>query len=156
MSTISSSIVCRSPRILERFRVHPGGEREAATWLAYDPDTGEPHLVAQHLWQDTAGLVPACLRVCVNDNGERFVWCIEVRLLSESDSMPNVELMMAGTAEHLWCIPRNVGGSYEVLAPGEIPEPAWGEFNFIDTLQEAFRDRVVTSNNHPFITITKR
>ena len=156
MSKTAAPIMCRSPRVFERFRVHPGGERGTATWLVYDPDTGEPHLVAEHLWQDTASLVPACLRVSVNDSGERFVWCIDVRPPKASCGMPNVELLVAGTAEHLWCMPRPAWGSFEMLAPGAIPEPAWEGFDFLNTLQEAFGGRVVTSSNHPFITITKR
>lgn len=149
MRTPKIPIVCRRPRVGERFRVHPGAERRAATWVAYDHDTGEPHLVAEHLWSGTAGLVPVCLRACVNDRGERFVWCIGVGPPPASYGGPNAELLLADTAERFWCTPRPVWGSFETLAPGVIPEPAWDSFDFITALNEAFKGRVVTSASNP-------
>ena len=151
MSTPPTLIVCRRPRVGERFRVHPGGERHAATWVAFDPDTGEPHLVAEHLWKDTVGLAPVCLRACVNDRGERFVWCIGIGSPSAAIGGPNVELLMADAAQRLWCVPGAAWGSFETLAPGAIPEPAWEGFDVGGAIYEAFEGRVVTSADHPVL-----
>ena len=149
-------IVCRRPRVGERFRVHPGGERHAATWVAFDPDTGEPYLVAEHLWQDTVGLAPVCLRACVNDRGERFVWCMGIGPPSAAIGGPNVELLMADAAQRLWCVPGAVWGSFETLAPGAIPEPAWEGFDFIDALHEAFEGRSIDKADHPVLVGLRR
>ena len=149
MRTPKIPIVCRRPRVGEHFRVHPGGEHRAATWAAYDRDTGDPPLVAEYLWKDTAGLVPTCLRACINDGGEQFVWAIAVGPPPASYGGPNAELLLADTAERLWCTPRPVWGSFETLAPGVIPEPAWDGFDFITALNEAFKGRVVTSASNP-------
>ena len=151
MSGFPSKSVCRKPRVGERFRVHPGGERQAATWVTYDRDTGEPYLVAESLWRDHSGLVPVCLRACENDRGDRFIWCIAIGP-GLAGGGPNPELLLADTAEHMWCSPRPVLGSFETLAPGEIPEPAWEGFDFVDAAQQAFRGRVITSSHHPLLS----
>ncbi len=151
MKTPKIPIACRRPRVGERFRVYPGGERRAATWVAYEPNTGDPHLVAEYLWKDTAGLVPTCLRACVNDGGEQFVWAIAVGPPPAACSGPNVELLMADTAESLWCRLRPAWGSFETLAPGSIPEPAWAGFDFLALLHGAFGDRVIASVDHPVL-----
>jgi hypothetical protein len=154
MSTTTPSIVCRRPRVGERFRVHPGGERLAATWVAYDRDTGQPYLVAESLWRDRSGLVQVCLRACENDRGERFIWCVAIGP-GLTGGGPNPELLLADTAEGLWCSPRPVWGSFETLAPGEIPEPAWAGFDFIAAVHQAFRGRVITSSTHPILATNR-
>lgn len=151
MSGFPSKSVCRRPRVGERFRVHPGGERRAATKVAYDPDTGEPFLVAEHLWQSKPGLAVACLRACVNDCGFRFMWCIGIGPRSAAIGGPNVDLLMADTAERHWCMPRPAWGSFETLAPGVLPEPAWESFDFLDALHEAFEGRVINTADHPIL-----
>jgi hypothetical protein len=155
VNTTTSGIVRRRPRVGELFRVHPGGERRAATWVAYDHDTGEPYLVVESLWRDHSGLVPVCLRACENDRGERFIWCIAIGQALAGGG-PNPELLLADTAERMWCSPRPVLGSFETLAPGVIPEPAWDSFDFLDAIHEAFEGRVVTSADHPILIELRR
>ena len=154
MSSTTPSIVCRRPRVGERFRVHPGGERRAATLVAYDRGTGEAYLVAQSLWQDGSGLAPVYLRACENDHGERFIWCVAIRP-AFTDGSPQPELLLADTAERRWCSPRPACGSFEMLAPGAIPEPAWEGFDFIDAVDQAFRGRIITSSNHPLLAANR-
>jgi hypothetical protein len=149
MSSTTSTIVCRAPRVFEPFRVRPGGERRAATLVAYDPSTGEPHLVTESLWHGTPGLIRACLRACVSGSGERFIWCIPFGAACSGG--PHPELLMADTAEHLWVTRQPACGSFEVLAEGTPAEPGWEDFDFLDALHEAFRGRLIASDDHPVL-----
>lgn len=148
--------VCRRPRVGERFRVHPACERLAPTCVAYDPDTGEPFCVAEYLWGGTVGLVPVRLRACVNDRGERFVWCIGIGPPAPSCGGPNVELLMADTAKRTWCVPGAAWGSFETLAPGAIPEPAWEGFDVGGAIYEAFEGRSIDKADHPVLVGLRR
>jgi len=118
--------------------------------VAYDRDTGGAYLVAESLWRDHTGLVPVCLRACENDRGERFIWCVAIGP-GLTGGGPNPELLLADTAERTWCSPRPVLGSFETLAPGSIPEPAWDGFDFLALLHGAFGDRVIASEDHPVL-----
>jgi hypothetical protein len=124
--------------------------------VAYDPDTGEPFRVAEYLWGGTVGLVPVRLRACVNDRGEWFVWCIGIGPPSAAIGGPNAELLMADAAQRLWCVPGAAWGSFETLAPGAIPEPAWEGFDFIDALHEAFEGRSIDKADHPILVRLRR
>jgi hypothetical protein len=44
-------------------------------------------------------------------------------------------------------------GAYEIIeAPGQIPDPEWPvEYNFRDLLRIGFRDRIISSFNHPVL-----
>lgn len=149
MSNATSTIVCRPPRVFESLRVRPGGERRAATWVAYDPSTGELHLVTEALWRSTPGLAEACLRACVNGSGKRFIWCVS--LGRARGGGPSPELLMADVAEHLWVTPLPPQSSRGAAAEFTPAEPEWKDFDYLAALHEAFRGRLITSGDRPLL-----
>ena len=43
-------------------------------------------------------------------------------------------------------------GAYEIFeAEGKIAEPEWPEYSFLDLLRIGFRDRIISSFDHPVL-----
>ena len=153
MSQAMSSIQCRNPRQGESFRVHAGPERERCMPMVRDPDTGELHVVDVTPWTKVPKAFLACLRVCINSEGTRFLWCIEITDGVREARTLEAEWTLACMAEDFWyetvLVPSS--GACVIADSCVFPAPVWGTFDFENLVREAFAGRIIESLNHPLI-----
>lgn len=146
----------RPPYAGEWFRVKPGDERWASTLVLRDAGTGYVYLVRSELWPALgAKLVPVCLRAWTNPTGRLAVWPIGLPAL---EGGPEVVLgsacVVAAVAERKWCCLRNAPDAPGVILSTRkegLPEPEWPDVPFLDILELAFHNRLITSLAHPVI-----
>lgn len=157
MNTTLPPIACRSPRADEWFRVKPGPESHFNTPMLRDPSSGEWYLVAGQLWSRLADrLAWVCPRLCVNHDGEMFVWPVPTPPPRRSGAAPWRETagVLASLAERWWCrVVADEAAQRYVVSTMEgddaPPPPIWPADDFVDVLYAAFRDRLITSEDHP-------
>lgn len=159
MSTTMPPIACRSPRPDEWIRVKPGPESRFNTPVLTDPSSGELYLVVGQLWPRLAGrLAMVCPRLCVNHDGEMFVWPVPTPTLGRGGAAPWREAagVLASLAEMRWCcvVADEAAGQYVVSTLKDAhaaPPPAWPADDFLDVLQAAFDGRIIASEDHPLL-----
>jgi hypothetical protein len=157
MNTTLPPINCRSPRPDEWIRVKPGAESRFNTPVLRDPTSGELYLVVGQLWPRLADrLAMVCPRLCVNHDGEMFVWPVPTPTPGRGGAAPWRETagVLASLAEMQWCrvVSDEAAGQYVVstLKDNDAPPPpTWPEFDFLDVLQAAFQGRYIVSDDHP-------
>lgn len=149
----------RKPTRQEFFRVHPAAEYRAdlaVITLREDSDS-ETYVVAGN--DLMAELVDETKNVtvftCINRSGVTFLWPIP---LPPADGRINEWHRSAreGAAEAVngWVkLTANRGlNGYEItVATGIKTAPAWREESFQELVKVAFRDRIITSLDHPVI-----
>ena len=159
MSTTLPPIVCRSPRADEWIRVKPGPESRFNTPVLRDPSSGELYLVIGQLWQRLADrLVMVCPRLCVNHDGEVFIWPVPTPTSGRGSAAPWRETagVLASLAEMRWCriVADEAAGQYVVstLKDDDAPSPpTWPVDDFLDVLHAAFHGRLIASEDHPLV-----
>jgi len=157
MSTTLPPIACRCPRPDEWIRVKPGPESRFNTPVLRDPSSGDLYLVVGELWPRLAGrLAMVCPRLCVNHDGEVFIWPVPTPTSGRGGAAPWRETagVLASLAEMRWCrvaVDEATGQCVvSTLQDDEAPPPPfWPEDDFLDLLHAAFRERLITSDDHP-------
>jgi hypothetical protein len=95
------------------------------------------------------------LLTAINAQGVLFLW--PIRTLtgnSKADKWNQSALEAASLATKKWVrvmADMTVGGYVTREALGQLPDPKWPETPFGELLRLAFRDRLVTSLNHPIL-----
>jgi len=159
MSTTLPPIVCRSPQADEWIRVKPGPESRFNTPVLRDPSSGELYLVVGQLWPRLADrLTMVCPRLCVNHDGEMFVWPVPTPTPGRGGAAPWRETagVLASLAEMRWCriVADEAAGQYVVstLKDDDAPSPpTWPADDFLDVLHAAFHGRLISSEDHPLV-----
>ena len=159
MSRTQPPIACRSPRTAEWIRIKPGPEGLLNTAVLRHPYSGELYLVSGHLWPRLAGrLAMVCPRLCVNHDGEMFVWPVPTPTPGRSGAAPWRETagVLASLAEMRWCrvVADEAARQYVVSTLKDDdapPPPTWPADDFLDVLHAAFRGRLIASENHPLV-----
>ena len=159
MKTTPPSIACRCPRPDEWIRVKPGPESRFNTPVLTDPSSGELYLVVGQLWPRLAGrLAMVCPRLCVNHDGEMFVWPVPTPTLGRGGAAPWRETagVLASLAEMRWCrvVADEAAGQYVVSTLKDDdapPPPTWPADDFLDVLHAAFHGRLIASEDHPLV-----
>jgi hypothetical protein len=154
--SITDPVEVRPPCAGEWFRVKPGDERRASTLALRDAGTGCVYLLPRELWPALgATLVPVCLRAWTNLTGRLAVWPIGLPTLEGGPELTlGPTCVVAELAEMKWCRLRNALHGQGVILSTQregLPEPEWPDVSFIDIVELAFRDRLITSLDHPVI-----
>ena len=125
--------------------------------IANDQLRHRPHVHFEHLG-DVLGseyLSPRMLMTAINRQGTLFLW--PVRLPGADGKIDTWSRSAMDAAEYAtkqWVrVQSNMSlGAYEVLAAtADLPEPEWPATDFRELLRVAFRDRHITSADHPVI-----
>jgi hypothetical protein len=116
----------------------------------------EDYLVRPEILPELTGeVVYKTIFTAINRQGVVFLW--PVRLPAPEDrksAWPRSLREAAEMAMEKWLrVKANMSlGAYEItLAPGEIAEPTWPELSFQELVRIAYRDRMITSLDHPVV-----
>ncbi len=153
---VLTTVPCRKPNRQEFVRVRPGQEWRLETGMFEDKVNRDFYLVQRHLWAELLGEVsPVALFLAINRQGDVFLWPTKFPGADgRSNSWNESALAAARLAETRWVrVAANMpGGVYDVFeAAGNLSEPEWPELSFAEILKLAFRDRFITSVDHPVI-----
>jgi hypothetical protein len=152
------SIPTRKPDKAWFIRVHPSDAYQLNTCVIELKEDRETYLVSQELWPALAGettFSPRAIFTAMNRQGVPFVW--PVRLPGSDgklDEWSRTALEAAEMAKRDWCrVTANMNlGAYEVWqALGELPKPTWPGMTLQEILRIAFRDRYISSLDHPVL-----
>jgi hypothetical protein len=139
-------------------RVHPSADYRLAT-AVLDPDDGtrEIYLVAPQLRPALVGeptLKPVLLATAIDRQGVLFLWPAGLpkgdRDYDAWSSMRQaIDLAARRWVRVVWS---DGLGAYEVsYAASELGEPEWPDLKFPDILRIAFKERFITSLDHPVL-----
>lgn len=139
-------------------RVRPEAAYRLSTFVVELKEDAETYLVDPDLWSELAGettFSPRMLMTAINRQGTLFLW--PVRLPGADGKIDTWSRSAMDAAEYAtkqWVrVQSNMSlGAYEVLAAtADLPEPEWPTTDFRELLRVAFRDRHITSADHPVI-----
>jgi hypothetical protein len=137
-------------------RVHPSPDYREHFPIIELKGEREEYLIASQLVPELTGeFVTKTLFTAINRQGAVFLW--PVRLPDADGKQIEWWRSMREGAElamESWVrIKANMGlGAYEIfVAEGCIRQPIWPDINYQELIRLAFRDRLITSLNHPVI-----
>ena len=151
-----TTVPVRKPNPQDWVRVHPGSEYRENFPLIELKDEREEYVVAASLVPELVGeFVSKTLYTTVNRQGVVSLWPVR---LPDSDGREMEWHRSAREAAELamnrWvrCKANRSLGAYEIFqAEACIAEPAWPDLTFQQIIRIAFRDRLITSMDHPVI-----
>jgi hypothetical protein len=136
-------------------RSRPGAEWRMRVAMIVRKEEGESYVVHPGLAADLPNdVVNFQLVTAINRHGTVFLWRIRMPNSTRQDTWADSEIEACALAETRWLrMTANMsGGAYEVFeATGNLPDPEWPEETFEQLFRLAFRDRVITSIDHPVI-----
>jgi hypothetical protein len=152
---IMSRVPVKKPDKQVFFRAHPSDKVE--TYVIEDKENRETYYVAPEIRDEIVaqGLHrPVLLARVITRQGINMLWPIGLSVDGRSNSWHETAHEARRMAEKNWIrIVANMDlGGYDVfkaLAP--IDEPDWSKMTFQELLEVAFRDRVVSSFDHPVL-----
>jgi hypothetical protein len=153
---ILRTVPVRKPNKQDFVRVHPDPNYRADLPLIVLKEDREEYVVTQALVPDLLGEVAfMTIFTAVNRQGVAFLWPVP---LPSADGRHNEwhrsQREAAELAMTTWLrVKANMSlGAYEIVAAETIrAEPAWPDVSFQELIRLAFRDRVITSFDHPVI-----
>ena len=150
------TVPIRKPGRQDFVRVHPDQTYRLETAVLELKEERETYLVDPSLWHELPGeVVPKVLFTTINRQGVLILW--PVRLPGEDgrhDQWNQSALMAAEMAQSRWIrLAANMGlGAYDVFeAVSGLPDPEWPDIAFEEILRVAFKDRFITSLDHPVV-----
>jgi hypothetical protein len=151
-----TTVPVRKPNPQDWVRVHPDPEMRANFPLIELKDEREEYVVAGPLVAELVGeFVSKTLYTTVNRQGVVSLWPVR---LPDTDGREmewhRSAREAAETAMGRWvrCKANRSLGAYEIFeAQSCIAEPAWPDLDFQQIIRIAFRDRLITSLDHPVI-----
>jgi hypothetical protein len=153
---ILTTVPVRKPNKQDFVRVHPTPEFREPFAVIELKDDRERYLITP----DIAAAFPAefvteMLYTAINRQRVVFLWPVR---LPASDGRVNPWHSSAQQAAELamecWIrvISNTSLGAYEIMkAPGNFPDPEWPEYTFHELLKIGFRDRIISSADHPVL-----
>jgi hypothetical protein len=150
------TVPVRKPNPQEFVRVHPDAEHRGDFPIIELKEDREDYLITAALVPELAGEFKAkTLYTAVNRQGVVFLWPVP---LPPADGRQNewhrslregAEIAMKQWVRVKANLPL---GAYEMfVAESVMYEPAWPDLPFADILRIAFRDRLITTLDHPVI-----
>lgn len=139
-------------------RVHSDEAFRLQTAVIELKEDRETYLVAAELWPQLAAeatFSPRLLTTAINRQGVLFLW--PARLPGHDgrlDEWSRSALEAMRLAQSGWVrIAANMSlGAYEVFtSSADLPEPIWPDINFAEILKIAFKDKLITSFDHPVL-----
>jgi hypothetical protein len=151
-----TTVPARRPHPQEFIRVHPAPEYRADFAVIDLKDEGENYLVRPETLPDLAGeIVYKTLFTAINRQGVLFFWPVR---LPAPDDRPMEWWRSAREAAELamgrWVrIKANRAlGAYEItVAENPVADPVWPELSYQELVRISFRERMITSVDHPVI-----
>ena len=151
-----TTVPVRKPNPQDWVRVHPGSEYRENFPLIELKDEREEYVVAATLVPELVGeFVSKTLYTTVNRQGVVSLWPVR---LPDPDGREMEWHRSAREAAELamnrWvrCKANRSLGAYDIFqAEACIAEPAWPDLTFQQIIRIAFRDRLITSMDHPVI-----
>jgi hypothetical protein len=152
------SIPVRKPDKSWFVRTHPDPAYRLETAVLELKEDRETYLVARDLWPELAAetvFSPRALYTAISRQGVLFLWPIRLPGPDgRAEEWSRSALEATRLAAKGWVrVTANLSlGAYEVLeALGQLGEPAWPELPFQDLLRIAFKNRYVSSTDHPVL-----
>lgn len=154
------TVPLRRPPKQQYFRVCPDEGFSDDWWgIADEQDKGEIYIVAPACCELVANQVHLYrLFTCITTDGTIYIW--PVKLPGDGDNTKSrawseSALEIAEEAKQLW-VGQVIGnmhlGAYDrIIAHGDLGEPKWPGKTFEQLLGIAFKDRVITTADHPMI-----
>jgi hypothetical protein len=152
------SIPVRKPDKSWFVRVHADPGFRLDTVMIDLKDDRESYLVDPDLWPalaTEATCSPHRLLTAINRQGIVFIW--PIRLPGPDGKVYEwwrTSLEVAEMAVHSWVrvVANSSLGAYQVYqATGQLPEPVWPDMPFRELLRIAFKDRVISTADHPVL-----
>lgn len=149
------TIPVRKPRPQTFVRVRQEDVPDLQTpLLTLKEDREEIFLVDPKLWSELqTEIVPHILAVAIDRQNNLFVWPLKIPAQDGRSNAWHVSATTAaGFAKRRWIrVQANMGlGAYDVFeATGNLPEPEWPELSTQEILHIAFKDKYITSFDHP-------
>ncbi len=151
-----TTVPTRKPNRQDFVRVRPGEDWRVQTAIIELKEDRETFLVGREMWAELPGeIIPVCLYTAINRQGVLFLW--PVKLPGEDGRWNEWNRSAMEAAEHAtsrWIrVASNMAlGAYEISeATGDLPDPTWPDIEFGEILKLAFRDRFVTTPEHPVV-----
>jgi len=153
---ILTTVPVRKPNKQDFVRVHPSAEFREPFAVIELRDDRERYLITP----DIAAVFPSefqteMLYTAINRQRVVFLWPVR---LPASDGRVNEwhrsAQEAAERAMESWIrVVANMSlGAYEIIkAPGNFPDPEWPKYNFHELLKIGFRDRIISSLDHPVL-----
>ena len=150
------TVPVRKPGRQDFIRVHSDATYRLETAVLELKEERETYLVDPDIWHELPGeIVPKVLFTTINRQNVLTLW--PIRLPGEDgrhDEWNRSALEAAEMAQKRWIrVAANMGlGAYEVFeAVSNLPEPEWPEVEFQEILRIGFKDRFITSLDHPVV-----
>ncbi len=151
-----TTVPSRRPNPQDFVRVHRSPEFRENFALIDLKDDGEDYLVSPGILSELAGeVVYKTVFTAINRQGNVFLW--PVRLPTADDRQLEwwrTSREAAEKAMDTWLrVKANKSlGAYEIfVATGEMAEPVWPDLPFQELIRIAYRDRMITSLDHPVV-----
>ena len=155
-SGVKTTVPARRPGRQDFVRVRPEPEYRENFAMIDLKDDREDYLVRPEILPELTGeVVYKTIFTAINRQGVVFLW--PVRLPAPDDrksAWPRSLREAAEMAMKKWLRVRaNMSlGAYEMsIAAGEMAEPVWPELSFQELVRIAYRDRMITSLDHPVV-----
>jgi hypothetical protein len=151
-----TTVPVKKPSPQDFFRVHPAPEyRENFSMIDLKDDREEYLVVPAIMSELTNEIVYKTVFTAVNRQGVVFLWA--VRLPAPDDrktEWPRSAREAAELAMTQWVrMKANMSlGAYDItVAESVIADPVWPEVSYQELLRIAFRERIITTLDHPVI-----
>lgn len=138
------------------FRTHTDEKMIFPAMILENKETRESYIVVPEVAQEISALVrPVMLHAAIDRQNNVFL--IPVQLPGEDGTRNPWHESLAQAVEHAklkWIrMTANMHtGGYDVYeAEGQLPDPEWPEYDIDDLVQVAFRGKIITSLDHPFV-----
>lgn len=146
----------RKPNKTDFFRVRPGEEWRFQTMILEIKDEGETYVLMPEVWGAIHELLrPAMLHVGIDRRNNVFL--IPIPLPGEDGRRNSWHQSMAEIVEiaaDKWvrtAANKGVGGYDVYIAEAKLPEPEWPDLTLDELVEIAFRDKIISSTEHPII-----
>ena len=155
VETIHGTIPVRRPNRQDFIRVRAGEDWQLRVAVIENSEDKVLWIVLPGLAKTVSDEVATVLlRLAVNLNGVPFLWPLKISRDGKSNSWNQSAMVAAETAITRWVRIRSnqATGQYSIVAAkNELAEPKWPEMSFQAILELAFKDRIITSYDHPFL-----
>ncbi len=138
-------------------RVHEDPNWQMDAHILEIKEDNEHYIVTPDLMQSISHeVVTKRLHAAINRQNTLFIWPIKLPIDGRIDDWNRSALNIAELAKREWV---RIGsnrtmGMYEpmiAMCRENIPEPEWTEDGFEKIVQAAFKDRIITSMDHPVL-----
>jgi hypothetical protein len=153
---VLNTVPSRRPSPQDFVRTHPGPEYRADFAVIDLKDDREDYLVRPEIVAELAGeVVYKTIFTAINRQGVVFLW--PVRLPAPDDrksEWPRSAREAAEMAMTKWVrMKANMSlGAYEIsIAESVMANPVWPDLSFQDLVRIAFKERLITSIDHPVV-----